>query len=142
MGELRIDIPRDRNGTFEPQLIPRHQRRIPGFDGKILALYAKGMTTRDIQDVLHEFYGVDVSPTLISEVTSELDRDVTAWRTRPLDPVRPIVYFDGIVVHVRGASGRVSQHTIYVAIGVNLEGRKELLGLWLSDLQRPNSSGS
>lgn len=133
LGELRIEIPRDRNSTFEPKLIPKHQRRIPGFDEKILALYAKGMTTRDIQDILQELYGVDVSPTLVSEVTSEIGRDVTAWRTRPLDPVWPIVYFDGIVVHVRGANARVSQHTIYVAIGVNLEGRKELIGLWLSE---------
>lgn len=133
MGELRIDIPRDRNGSFEPQLIPKHQRRIPGFDEKILALYAKGMTTRDIQDILQELYGVEVSSTLISEITSEIDQDVTTWRTRPLDPVWPIVYLDGIVVHVRGANGRVSKHTIYVAIGVNLEGRKELIGLWLSE---------
>jgi len=133
IGELRIEIPRDRNSTFEPKLIPKHQRRIPGFDEKILALYAKGMTTRDIQDILLELYGVEVSPTLISEVTSEIGQEVTTWRTRPLAAVWPIVYFDGIVVHVRGANGRVSQHTIYVAIGVNLEGRKELIGLWLSE---------
>jgi transposase-like protein len=133
MGELRLEIPRDRDGTFEPRLIPKHQRRIPGFDEKILALYAKGMTTRDIQDVLRELYGVEVSPTLISEITADLDQQVTAWRTRPLDPVWPIVYFDGIVVHVRGGNGRVSQHAIYVAIGVNLDGHKELLGLWLSE---------
>ena len=133
LGELRLDIPRDRQGTFEPQLIPKHQRRIPGFDEKILALYAKGMTTRDIQDILKELYGVEVSPTLISEVTADLDQEVTAWRTRALEPVWPIVYFDGIVVHVRGANARVSPHTIYVAIGVNLQGHKELLGLWLSE---------
>ena len=133
MGQLTLDIPRDRNATFQPQLIPKHQRRIPGFDEKILALYAKGMTTRDIQDVLRELYGVEVSPTLISEITSDIDQDVTTWRTRPLEAVWPIVYFDGLVVHVRGGNGRVSKHTIYVAIGVNLEGRKELLGLWLSE---------
>ena len=132
LGQLTIDTPRDRDGTFEPQLIPKHQRRVPGFDEKILALYAKGMTTRDIQEVVKELYGVDVSPTLISEITADLDAEVTAWRTRMLDPVWPIVYFDGIVVHVRGASGRVSQHTVYVALGVNLEGKKELLGLWLA----------
>ncbi len=133
VGELRIEIPRDRNGSFEPKLIPKHQRRIPGFDEKILALYAQGMTTRDIQDILQELYGVEVSPTLISEVTSEIGQDVTAWRSRPLDPVWPIVDFDGTVVPVRGANARVSKHTIYVAIGVNLEGRKELIGLWLSE---------
>jgi transposase-like protein len=106
---------------------------MPGFDEKILALYAKGMTTRDIQEIVHELYGVDVSATLVSEITADLDAEVRAWRTRPLDSVWPIVYFDGIVVHVRGANGRVSKHTIYVALGVNLEGHKELLGLWLSE---------
>ena len=131
MGELTIATPRDRNGTFEPQLIGKHQRRVPGFDEKILALYAKGMTTRDIQEIVRELYGVEVSATLISEITADLDAEVTAWRTRPLEAVWPIVYFDGIVVHVRGGNGRVSQHTVYVAIGVNLEGHKELLGLWL-----------
>lgn len=133
LGELTLDTPRDRNGTFEPLLIPKHQRRLPGFDEKILALYAKGMTTRDIQEIVQELYGVEVSPTLVSEITTDLDAEVTAWRTRPLAAVWPIVYFDGIVVHVRGANGRVSQHTVYVALGVNLEGRKELLGLWLGE---------
>jgi transposase-like protein len=114
-------------------LIGKHQRRVPGFDEKILALYAKGMTTRDIQEIVRELYGVEISATLVSEITADLDAEVTAWRTRPLEAVWPIVYFDGIVVHVRGANGRVSQHTIYVALGVNLEGRKELLGLWLSE---------
>lgn len=135
LGEVTIDTPRDRNGTFEPRLIPKHQRRVPGFDQKILALYAKGMTTRDIQQIVQELYGVEVSPTLISEITSDLDAEVTTWRTRALDPVWPIVYFDGIVVHVRGANGRVSQHTVYVALGVNLEGKKELLGLWLAETE-------
>lgn len=132
-GELTIRTPRDRNGTFEPQLIGKHQRRVPDFDEKILALYAKGMTTRDIQDIVRQLYGVDVSATLISEITADLDAEVTTWRTRPLEPVWPIVYFDGIVVHVRGANGRVTQHTVYVALGVNLDGHKELLGLWLGE---------
>lgn len=133
MGELALDTPRDRQGTFEPQLIAKHQRRLSGFDEKILALYAKGMTTRDIQDVVKQLYGVDVSPTLVSEITADLDAEVTTWRQRRLDAVWPIVYLDGIVVHVRGEGGRVSQHTLYVAIGVNLLGKKELLGLWLSE---------
>jgi len=132
-GELTIATPRDRDGTFEPQLIGKHQRRVPGFDEKILALYAKGMTTRDIQEIVRELYGVEVSATLVSEITADLDAEVTAWRTRPLAPVWPIVYFDGIVVHVRGANGRVAGHTVYVALGVNLDGHKELLGLWLSE---------
>ena len=133
LGEVSLETPRDRNGTFEPQIIEKHQRRVPGFDEKILALYAKGMTTRDIQEIVEQLYGVEVSPALISSITEDLDAEVTAWRTRPLAAVYPIVYFDGIVVHVRGTSGRVSQHTIYVALGVNLEGKKELLGLWLSE---------
>jgi transposase-like protein len=133
LGELTISTPRDRDGTFEPQLIGKHQRRLPGFDEKILALYAKGMTTRDIQEIVRELYNVEISATLVSEITADLDAEVTAWRTRPLAEVWPIVYFDGIVVHVRGASGRVSQHTMYVALGINLEGRKELLGLWLGE---------
>jgi transposase-like protein len=133
LGEFQIETPRDRLGTFEPQVIEKYQRRVEGFDEKILKLYAKGMTTRDIQDIVQDLYGVEVSPTLISEVTADLDAEVTTWRTRPLEAVWPIVYFDGIVVHVRGANGRVAQHTIYVALGVNLEGRKELLGLWLGE---------
>jgi transposase-like protein len=135
MGELALDAPRDRDGTFEPLLIPKHQRRLPGFDEKILALYAKGMTTRDIQEVVKELYGVDVSPTLVSEITADLDAEVTAWQQRRLEAVWPIVYLDGIVVHVRGDNARVSQHTMYVAIGVNLQGKKELLGLWLSETE-------
>ena len=133
LGEVTLSTPRDRDGTFEPQIIEKHQRRVPGFDEKILVLYAKGMTTRDIQEIVRELYDVDVSATLISAITEDLDAEVSAWRTRPLAPVWPIVYFDGITVHVRGANGRVSQHTIYVALGVNLEGHKELLGLWLGE---------
>jgi transposase-like protein len=133
VGEVTLNTPRDRDGTFEPQIVGKHQRRVPGFDEKILALYAKGMTTRDIREIVRELYGVEVSATLVSEITADLDAEVTAWRTRPIEAVWPIVYFDGIVVHVRGSNGRVSQHTIYVALGVNLEGKKELLGLWLSE---------
>jgi transposase-like protein len=131
LGEVKIAVPRDRAGTFEPQLIAKHQRRVPGFDEKILALYAKGMTTRDIQDVVQQLYGVDVSATLVSEITADLDAEVTAWRTRAIEAVWPIVYFDGIVVHARNDDGRVAQRTVYVALGVNLDGHKELLGLWL-----------
>ena len=132
LGEVRIDVPRDRDGTFEPKLVGRYQRRLAGFDEKVLALYAKGLTTRDIQDVVQELYGVEVSPSLISEVVAGLDEEVAAWRSRRLEAVWPIVYFDGIVVHVRGEGGRVGQHTMHVALGVNLQGRKELLGLWLN----------
>ena len=135
LGEVRIDVPRDRDGTFEPKLVGRYQRRLAGFDEKVLALYAKGLTTRDIQDVVAELYGVEVSPSLISEVVAGLDEEVAAWRSRRLEAVWPIVYFDGIVVHVRGEGGRVSQHTMHVALGVNLHGRKELLGLWLGEAE-------
>jgi putative transposase len=135
LGELPLSTPRDRHATFEPQLIPKHQRRLAGFDEKILTLYSKGMTTRDIQEVVKELYGVDVSPTLVSQVTADLDTEVTAWRQRRLDGVWPIVYLDGIIVHVRGDNARVSPHTMYVAIGVNLQGKKELLGLWLSETE-------
>lgn len=135
MGKLPLDIPRDRNGTFEPQLIAKHQRRLAGFDEKILALYAKGMTTRDIQDIVKELYGVEISPTLVSEITQDLDAEVKAWQTRRLNATYPIVFLDGIVVHIRGESGRVSEHTMYVAIGVNFLGKKELLGLWLNETE-------
>lgn len=135
LGELTLATPRDRDGTFEPQLIGKHQRRLAGFDEKILALYAKGMTTRDIQEIVRELYGVEVSATLVSEITADLDAEVTAWRTRPLDGVWPIVYFDGIVVYARGDDGRVTQRTVYVALGVNLQGHKELVGLWLGQAE-------
>ena len=135
LGPVTVQTPRDREGTFEPQGIGKHQRRVPGFDEEILALYAKGMTTRDIGDTVRELYGVAVSPNPISEITSDLDAEVAAWRSRPIDGVYPILYFDGIVVHVRGSSGRVSEHTLFVALGVNFQGKKELLGLWLNETE-------
>jgi len=135
LGKLPLEVPRDRDGTFEPQLIGKYQRRLTGFDEKILALYAKGLTTRDIQDLVKELYGVEVSPTLISEITADLDAEVKAWQTRRLDAVWPIVFLDGLVVHIRGESGHVREHTMYVAIGVNFSGKKELLGLWLDETE-------
>lgn len=132
-GKLPLDIPRDRNGTFEPQLVAKHQRRLSGFDEKILALYAKGLTTRDIQDLVQELYGVDVSADLISSITADLDAEAKAWQTRRLDGVWPVVFLDGLVVQVRTESGHVREHTIYVAIGVNFEGKKELIGLWVAE---------
>lgn len=141
MGRLPLAIPRDRDGTFEPLLLGKYQRRLPGFDEKILALYAKGLTTRDIQDIVKELYGVEISPTLVSEITEDLDEDVKAWQTRRLEAIWPIVFMDGIVVHIRGGPtcgrcpGRVTEHTMYVAIGVNFAGKKELLGLWLNETE-------
>jgi len=132
LGPLEIETPRDRQSTFEPQIVGKHQRRIEGFDEKILALYAKGMTTRDIQDIVKELYGVDVSPDLISRVTEDLDAELKTWRSRTLPSVFPIVFFDGIIVHVRGSDAKVSPHTVYVALGIDLEGKKELIGLWIA----------
>ena len=130
-GEAEIGIPRDRNGAFEPQLIQKGQTRFNGFDDKILSLYARGMTTRDIQAQLQELYGVEVSHTLISNVTEAVEQERKAWQNRSLDAVYPIVYLDAIVVKVR-QDGRVINKAIHLALGVNLAGHKELLGLWMT----------
>ncbi len=132
IGEVTVSTPRDRDGTFEPQLVGKHQRRLEGFDEKVMALYAKGMTTRDIAELVNQLYSVDISADLVSRVTARLDEEVNAWRSRRLSAVWPVVFFDGIVVHVRGSDGTVSPHTAYVALGVNLSGKRELLGLWLA----------
>lgn len=131
-GKIEIDTPRDRQSTFEPKIVGKHQRRVEGFDEKILALYAKGLTTRDIQDVVKELYDVDVSAELVSRVTEDLEADLKTWQSRSLQSVFPIVFFDGIVVHVRGTDSKVSPHTVYVALGIDLDGKKELLGLWIA----------
>ena len=128
-GEVQIDVPRDRNGTFEPQIVKKHQTRFDGFDDKILSMYARGMTTRDIQGHLEEIYGVEVSPTLISNVTDAVLDEVKTWQNRPLDGVYPILYLDALHVKIRDA-GHVQNRAIYVALGVQLEGHKEVLGLW------------
>ena len=133
-GEVEIEIPRDRNSEFEPQLIKKHQKRFDLFDDKIISMYARGMTTRDIQGHLEEIYGVEVSPDLISKVTNEIMKDVQEWQARPLDPIYPIVYFHAIVVKGR-TDGRVSNKSVYTTIGINLEGKKEVLGLWISDTE-------
>jgi putative transposase len=131
-GEMEITVPRDRNGEFEPTLIPKRHRRLPEFDDKVIALYARGMTTREIQGHLHELYGVEVSPQLISAVTDTVMEDVAAWQSRPLDPVYPIVYLDALHVKMRH-EGRVQSQAVYLALGITLEGRKELLGLWIGE---------
>ena len=128
-GEVQIDVPRDRNGTFEPQIVKKHQTRFDGFDDKILSMYARGMTTRDIQGHLEEIYGVEVSPTLISNVTDAVVEEVKTWQNRPLDAVYPILYLDALHVKIRDA-GHVQNRAIYVALGVQMEGHKEVLGLW------------
>lgn len=130
-GEIVVETPRDRNSTFEPQILGKHQTRFDGFDDKILSLYARGMTTREIQAHLKEVYGVEVSPALISDVTDAVLEEVKAWQNRPLEPIYGIVYLDALYVKMRH-EGRVENRAVYVAIGVDLDGRKEVLGLWTS----------
>ena len=130
-GEVEIEVPRDRKGSFEPKIVPRHQRRFNGFDDKILSMYARGMTTREIQGHLQEIYGVEVSPSLISEVTDAVIEEVKAWQTRPLEPLYPILFLDALMVKMRH-EGRVENRAVYVAIGIDLDGRKDVLGLWTS----------
>jgi putative transposase len=131
-GELTIEVPRDRNGEFEPQLVAKGQRRLPGFDEKVIALYARGMTTREIQGHLKEIYNVEVSPSLISAVTDAVFEDVIAWQSRPLDAVYPILYLDAIHMKLR-ANGHVQNQAVYLALGINLQGEKDLLGLWVGE---------
>jgi putative transposase len=133
-GEVPIEVPRDRNGAFEPQLIPKGQRRLPGFDEKVISMYARGMTTREIQGHLHELYGVEVSPTLISNITDAVIEEVSAWQSRPLSSVYPIVYLDALQVKVKD-QGAIRNKAIYLALGINLAGEKELLGLWVSQTE-------
>jgi putative transposase len=129
-GEIPIEVPRDRAGTFEPRLVKKHQRRFDGFDEKILSMYARGMTVREIQEHLSELYGTEVSPSLISAVTDAVVDEVTKWQTRPLDPIWPVIYLDAIVLKVR-EQGLVRNKHVYLALGISLEGKKEVLGMWL-----------
>ena len=133
-GELPIDIPRDRHASFEPQIVPKHQTRWTGFDDKILSLYARGMTVREIQGHLQEMYGAEVSPSLISSVTDAVMDEVKAWQARPLDALYPIVYLDCIHVKTRD-SGAVRAKAVYLALGINMAGEKEILGLWIAQTE-------
>jgi transposase-like protein len=130
-GEAEIAVPRDRKGEFEPLIVPKGQSRFNGFDDKILSLYSRGMTTRDIQAQLEDLYGVEVSHTLISNVTEAVESERKAWQNRSLDEIYPIVFFDALVVKVRH-EGRVINKAVHMALGVNLDGNKELLGLWMT----------
>jgi putative transposase len=130
LGAVDIEVPRDRAGTFEPQLVPKRQTRFRGFDDKILALYSRGMTVRDIQGHLEDVYGVEVSPDLISRATSAVMEDVAAWQSRALDPVYPIVYLDALVVKIRD-QGVVRNKSVYLALAVTMHGTKEVLGIWI-----------
>jgi putative transposase len=133
-GEVTIEVPRDRNGTFEPQLVKKHQRRFTGFDDKILSMYARGMSARDIQAHLSEIYGTEVAPSLVSEVTSAVVDEISAWQARPLDPVWTFVFLDALVIKVRD-EGVVQNKSAYIALGVGTDGRKEILGLWLESTE-------
>lgn len=133
-GELALETPRDRNGTFEPQIIEKHQTRFTGFDKNILSLYSRGLSTREIQQHLEEIYGVEVTAGLISSVTDEVIDEVKTWQNRQLDEVYPIMYLDAIQFKVRD-NGHVKNKAIYLAIGVTIEGYKEVLGLWIAQTE-------
>ena len=133
-GEIPIVVPRDRNGSFEPRIVKKNQTRFDGFDEKIISMYARGMTTRDIQAHLEELYGVEVSPGLISDVTDSVINEVKEWQIRPLDDVYAIVYLDATIIKVR-SEGRVIKKSVYLAIGINLEGLKDVLGIWLEETE-------
>jgi putative transposase len=133
-GQVRIDVPRDRNSEFEPQLVKKGQTRFDGLDENIISLYARGMTQREIQGHLEEIYGVEISPSLISTVTDAVLDEVRAWQSRPLDTVHPILYLDALQVKVK-SQGRVINKAIYIAFGVNLQGLKEVLGMWAAEAE-------
>ena len=133
-GKLPIAVPRDRLATFEPQLIAKYRRRLPGFDDKIVSMYARGMTVREIQGHLADLYGLDVSPDLISAVTDAILDEIAEWQNRPLEPVYPLVFFDALRVKVRD-EGTVRNKAVYIALGVRADGRKEILGLWIEQTE-------
>lgn len=133
-GPLRIDIPRDREGGFEPILIPKHERRFTGFDDKIVAMYARGMTIREIQGFLTDQYGTEVSPEFISSVTDAVMAEVTAWQSRPLEPMYPVVFFDALRVKIR-EEAVVRNKAIYLALGVLPDGTRDILGLWIENTE-------
>ena len=133
-GQIEIAIPRDREGEFEPQIVGKHQRRFDGFDDKILSMYARGMSTREIQGHLEEIYGVEISPSLISEVTDAVVEEVQQWQSRLLEPLYPIVYLDALFVKMRH-EGRVENRAVYVAVGMKLDGFKDVLGLWTGNTE-------
>ena len=133
-GPVRIDVPRDRVGSFEPLLIPKHERHFTGFDDKIVAMYARGMTVREIQAFLAEQYGTEVSPDFISSVTDAVMNEVTAWQSRPLEPMYPVVFFDALRVKVR-EDAVVRNKAIYLALGVLPDGTREVLGLWIENTE-------
>jgi transposase-like protein len=133
-GAIGVEIPRDRDGTFEPQLIPKHARRLAGFDDKVLALYGRGLPVREIQKFLAEIYAIDVSPDLISEVTDAVVAEVTAWQARPLEPMYPVVFFDALRVKIRDESV-VRSKAVYLALAVLPDGTRDILGIWIEQTE-------
>ena len=133
-GEVTLAVPRDRNGTFEPAIVPKGERRLDGFDDRIVSLYARGMTVREIRGHLQEIYGVEVSPDLISRVTDAVLEEVREWQNRPLDAVYPVVFFDALRVKIRD-EGLVRNKAVYLALGINCQGEKEVLGLWIEQTE-------
>lgn len=133
-GEIKVEVPRDRNGTFEPELVPKHQRQFDGFDDKIISMYARGMTVREIRAHLEELYGVDVSPDLISRATESVVDELKAWQSRPLERLYLVVYLDALVIKVRDKGG-VRNKSAYLVVGVRVDGHKDILGLWLADTE-------
>ena len=133
-GPLRIEIPRDRHGDFEPQIVGKHERRFSGFDDKIISLYARGLTVREVQSHLQEMYSIEVSPELISRVTDAVMAEVTAWQTRPLEPMYPVVFFDALRVKIRD-EGTVRNKAIYLALGLLPDGTRDILGLWIENTE-------
>ncbi|MDZ4017067.1 IS256 family transposase [Pseudomonas sichuanensis] len=133
-GPLRLDIPRDRDGSFSPILIPKHERRYTGFDDKIIAMYARGMTVREIRAFLSEQYGTDVSPDFISSVTDEVMEEIGAWQQRPLEPMYPVIFFDALRVKIR-EEGLVRNKAIYLALGVLPDGTRDILGIWIENTE-------
>ena len=129
-GRIELSVPRDRQASFDPQLIARYQRRFPGFDDKIISMYARGMSTREIVGHLRDLYGIEVSPDLISAVTDAVLEEVAAWQARPLEPVYPLIFFDALRVKIRD-EGLVRNKAVHIALGVRADGSKEILGLWL-----------
>lgn len=131
IGPVRVDVPRDRDGTFEPAIVPKHSRRLAGFDANVISLYSKGLTTGDIVEHLEQIYGSRVSKDLVSKITDQVVAELTEWQNRPLDPVWPVIFIDAIYVKIR--DGQVQNKPIYVAMGVNTAGERDVLGLWVGD---------
>ena len=133
-GQIELEVPRDRQARFDPQLIAKYQRRFPGFDDKIISMYARGMSTREIVGHLRDLYGIEVSPDLISAVTDAVLEEVAAWQARPLEAVYPLIFFDALRVKIRD-EGLVRNKAVYVALALNSEGEKEVLGLWIEQTE-------